>query len=164
MTKTDKQKASNLILLVLIAASLTKQINPVWIKILNIPVYYFFQEKLIRPNLSVKWNRKLQHGGWICVPLVSSPESECGWVLWTRGSVPSSAPSLRGRSPHFLHSRPPLVTRPSALTGLPSAGSATCYWVRRRSPNQHRKKSTGSKGEVTSSWHRRDTQRKSKTR
>lgn len=92
---------------------------------------------------------------------VFSPESECGWVLWTRGSVLSSAPSLRGRSPRCLHSHPPLVIHLSELTGLPSAGSAICYWVRRLSPNPKRRRSTGSKGNMTSSQHRRDTQRKS---
>lgn len=53
---------------------------------------------------------------WKCVGGVfstSSPGSECGWGLWTRGSALSSAPSRHGRSPRSPRSRPPQAARPS---------------------------------------------------
>lgn len=68
-----------------------------------------------------------------------SPESECGWVLWTRGSVLSSVPSLRGQSPRFLRSCHPPVARLFGSTALPAAGSATCCWVRTLSPDPQRR-------------------------
>lgn len=94
---------------------------------------------------------------------VFSPESEYGWVLWTRGSVLSAAPSLRGQSPHCPHLRPPLVTHLSELAGPPSAGSATWCWVWWISPNPQRRQSTGLKGKMASIQYSRDTLRKSKT-
>lgn len=97
------------------------------------------------------------------VLFVSSPESECGWVLWTRGSVLFLTPSLHGQSPRFLHSHLPLVTHLSVLTGLPSAESAICYWVQWLSPSPQRRESTGSKDNLTSSQQRGVRQMKSKT-
>ena len=85
--------------------------------------------------------------------LVFSPESEYDWVLWTRGSVLSSAPSLRGQSPHYRHLHPPLVNRLSCSTGRPSAGNVTCCWVWWIWPIPQRRQDIGWRGERQHAHH-----------